>query len=112
MSLHTNDNQGSSTYVVELQPITIPAEPPRVKADGEAFRSLSQQDLRHESQDNDQNNFLPSPTTATEVVSKWNHPRINVYRTFSTFFSFLIMGANDAAYGVGAPNMLFKGLSY
>jgi hypothetical protein len=34
------------------------------------------------------------------ALEKWNQPQINVYRTFATFFSFLVMGANDAAYGV------------
>lgn len=36
------------------------------------------------------------------ALEKWNHPRINIYRSFSTFWSFLVMGANDAAYGVSA----------
>lgn len=34
------------------------------------------------------------------VLEKWNHPRINICRIFATFWSFLVMGANDAAYGV------------
>lgn len=34
------------------------------------------------------------------ALEKWNHPRINVYRSFATFWSFLVMGSNDAAYGV------------
>jgi hypothetical protein len=34
------------------------------------------------------------------ALEKWNEPRINAYRSFATFFSFLVMGANDAAYGV------------
>ena len=38
------------------------------------------------------------------VSEKWNHPRINIYRSFSTFWSFLVMGANDAAYGVCATS--------
>ncbi|CAI7677742.1 hypothetical protein N7533_003379 [Penicillium manginii] len=34
------------------------------------------------------------------ALEKWNEPRINAYRSFATFFSFLVMGANDAAYGL------------
>lgn len=34
------------------------------------------------------------------ALEKWNQPQSNVYRTLATFFSFLVMGANDAAYGV------------
>lgn len=53
---------------------------------------------------------LPREVSATEsltgdsdgfhALEKWNQPRINIYRSFSTFWSFLVMGANDAAYGV------------
>ena len=43
---------------------------------------------------------LPPPTTVTEIVEKWNHPRSNIARVFAAFFSLLVMGANDAAYGV------------
>jgi hypothetical protein len=41
-----------------------------------------------------------TPTDTFPVVEKWNEPRINIYRTFATFWCFLVMGANDAAYGV------------
>lgn len=34
------------------------------------------------------------------LLEKWNQPRVNIHRTFATFWSFLVMGANDAAYGV------------
>ena len=37
---------------------------------------------------------------AFHAMEKWNEPRINVSRTLATFWSFLVMGANDAAYGV------------
>lgn len=36
------------------------------------------------------------------ALEKWNHPRVNIYRSLATFWSFLVMGANDAAYGVSA----------
>lgn len=31
---------------------------------------------------------------------RWNFPRTNVRRVGACFYSFIIMGANDAAYGV------------
>ncbi|KAJ5889005.1 Major facilitator superfamily domain general substrate transporter [Penicillium taxi] len=34
------------------------------------------------------------------ALEKWNFPRINIYRCFATFWSLLVMGANDAAYGL------------
>lgn len=37
------------------------------------------------------------------LLEKWNQPRINIHRTFATFWSFLVMGANDAAYGALIP---------
>lgn len=39
-------------------------------------------------------------TRVSRIVEKWNEPRINMYRTFATFWSFVILGANDAATGV------------
>jgi hypothetical protein len=44
--------------------------------------------------------YLPQPSTTVSVVERWNHPRRNISRTFATLFAFLLMGANDAAYGV------------
>ena len=33
-------------------------------------------------------------------VERWNYPRSNIVKTVATFWAFLVMGANDAAYGV------------
>lgn len=44
--------------------------------------------------------FLPQPSTTVSVVERWNNPKANIYRTAATLFAFIIMGANDAAYGV------------
>lgn len=43
---------------------------------------------------------LPPPSTASSVVQRWNHPRSNVSKVAACFWSFVVMGANDAAYGV------------
>lgn len=43
------------------------------------------------------------PPTAVAALEKWNSPRSNIYRTFATFWSFFVMGANDAAYGSLIP---------
>lgn len=43
---------------------------------------------------------LPAPTTSTPVVESWKYPRSNLFRVAATFWSFLVCGANDAAYGV------------
>lgn len=69
---------------------------------------------------------LPREVSATEspsddsdgfrALERWNQPRINIYRSFSTFWSFLVMGANDAAYGVSVhkianPELLIQSLT-
>lgn len=41
-----------------------------------------------------------TPSVTVSALEKWNHPRSNIYKTLTTFWSFLVMGANDAAYGV------------
>lgn len=42
----------------------------------------------------------PSSPGSFPLLEKWNQPRVNIHRTFATFWAFLVMGANDAAYGV------------
>lgn len=43
----------------------------------------------------------PLPTNTSEALQQWNKPRINLYRYLATLLGFIIMGMNDAAYGVG-----------
>ncbi|KAA8650184.1 putative MFS transporter [Aspergillus tanneri] len=51
-------------------------------------------------------------TNAVEE-EKWNHPRSNVFKVLATFLSFLVMGANDAAYGPLIPYLeSYYNLSY
>ena len=55
-------------------------------------------------QDSDPVENLPSPTTqAAEKLERWNHPRSNLFRTAAAFWSFVVMGSNDAAYGALIP---------
>jgi len=59
----------------------------------------------HSSEQDDRAESLPSPTTNLEHgQTKWYTPRINMYRTLSTFWSLFIMGMNDATYGVSGHN--------
>jgi hypothetical protein len=46
--------------------------------------------------------YGPNPTDPNIVreLERWNHPRINIYRTLCTYLSFAVLGANDGAYGV------------
>lgn len=49
---------------------------------------------------------LESPVTEKTPQQKWNSPRVNIYRVLGANFSFIIMGMNDAAYGVCTPPLL------
>lgn len=40
-------------------------------------------------------------------IQRWNSPRINICRFFSTLYSFVIMGMNDAAFGVRLSFVIF-----
>ncbi|TWU72322.1 hypothetical protein ED733_000817 [Metarhizium rileyi] len=44
-----------------------------------------------------------SEPPAVAAVERWNESRANVYRTAACFFCFLVMGANDSAYGPLIP---------
>ncbi len=47
-----------------------------------------------------------SPAIEPASLEQWNKPRINMYRYLAAIYSFIIMGMNDAAYGVSpeSPN--------
>ena len=51
----------------------------------------------------DANEDLQTPALPAERQERWNYPRINMARTFVAFYGFVIMGLNDAAYGVRMP---------
>jgi hypothetical protein len=40
------------------------------------------------------------PEALPPALERWNHPRVNMYRTLACLWCFVILGANDAAYGV------------
>lgn len=46
---------------------------------------------------------LPAPTTVSHTVERWNQSRSHVFRVFAAFWSLLVMGMNDAAYGALIP---------
>lgn len=52
----------------------------------------------------DVNSALPPPNNTVPALQRWNHPKTNMWRVFATFYSFIILGANDAAYGVRRPS--------
>lgn len=53
------------------------------------------------------------PEHAVSALPRWNESKSNVFKTMSTFFGFLLIGANDAVYGAIIPYLQsFYGVSY
>ncbi|KAF2255841.1 MFS general substrate transporter [Trematosphaeria pertusa] len=105
------ENGGSSTCImeptIELQDvshyITKPdnARLPQSKSNLQLDETTSQ---RSQQEDDDPVESLPSPTTQAAVrLERWNTPRLNFWRTLAAFWSFVVMGSNDAAYGALIP---------
>lgn len=114
---------GSATYVMELEPIDNGQFAPTrlanhnkgaVSSSGRRLSSRkSQPSIQADLAESDRNETLPSPTTASAPVERWNSPRINIYRLAATFWSFVVMGMNDAAYGAIIPYLeTYYHLSY
>lgn len=112
MALFRNNGR-SSTSVVEAIPTEQSIEPQvnRRPSTSKSLKATTEEGYRRKSRDSrdagvevnqdDRREVLPIPTTSSdEIPTQWNHPRINVYRTLSTFWSLFVMGMNDATYGV------------
>jgi len=48
------------------------------------------------------------PATAVNALERWNYPRHNIARLIATFWSFIVSGANDAAYGVCSSSQMAR----
>ncbi|POS69087.1 hypothetical protein DHEL01_v212518 [Diaporthe helianthi] len=46
---------------------------------------------------------LPAPTTVSQPAERWNQSRTNICRVLAAFWSLLVIGMNDAAYGAIIP---------
>jgi hypothetical protein len=100
---------GSATCVVELDSVAPPKSTVQQPTPALSIKSSSlsiEQRLSISPKDGERRDFdLPAPSTAVSQVKQWNSPRINMWRVFATFYSFIILGMNDAAYGVSAPRV-------
>ncbi|KAI1303800.1 major facilitator superfamily domain-containing protein [Xylaria venustula] len=110
---HQTTGSGSSTAVMELQPIYstplassssnnnnkivgAPVLNPATSPHSTTRRGSSDEEKQIRDDES-------SPTNAVEVKERWNYPRANTPRVAACFYSFLVMGANDAAYGPLIP---------
>ena len=91
----------STTCTTELQPIEAPA-PARIHTKS-VSDPVSYQPSRRSSPSHllaENGSVEPNPTPVVEVAQKWNETPTTAWRVGATFWSLLVMGANDAAYGV------------
>ena len=88
MPINNSSSGGSSTVIIELP--SKSQRPPGSVNDLQVVEDTSA-------------GALPPPTTSAPQLQRWNSPRINTWRCFATFYSFIILGANDAAYGALIP---------
>lgn len=101
-----HQNGGSSTCVVEAPSVELGDLSHYITKPEDAKLPTDQAKSREVSTSKDGDDpieRLPSPTTQAEPkLEQWNFPRRNLYRTAAAFWSFIVMGANDAAYGVSS----------
>lgn len=50
----------------------------------------------------------PTLASIAPESENWNTRKINAYRTIATFWSAIVMGANDGAYGVSGFNQRYR----
>jgi len=117
-------NGGASTAVlapIELElapkiqevPSITSKRPPSFGGHSLASIGVTPQERQSSGLQDDCNETLPSPTTTSERLEMWNSPRRNIYRVGATFWSFIVMGMNDATYGPIIPYLEeYYGLSY
>ena len=90
---HSMELQDVSSYITKPEDARLPQSSLKINEASE--RQLNEDD------GSDPVENLPSPTThVTQKLERWNTPRLNFWRTMAAFWSFVVMGSNDAAYGV------------
>ncbi|RYC63800.1 hypothetical protein CHU98_g2423 [Xylaria longipes] len=101
MASQLHQNGGSGTAVIEMQPVYL--SPPPSKNQSVETTTPPDSSPRRASTDEekqDMDGAPPMPPNGTDVKERWNYPRTNTRRVGACFYSFLVMGANDSAYGL------------
>ncbi|KAH9907233.1 MFS general substrate transporter [Xylariomycetidae sp. FL2044] len=100
---------GSSTAVMEPEPIYSSPLPQKQEPQQQpttpppSLGSSPSGDTEKRAEEAGSSPELPPPITATDAVQRWNYPRSNIPKVAACFWSFVVMGANDAAYGPLIP---------
>ncbi|KAI0469114.1 putative MFS transporter [Xylaria cf. heliscus] len=104
MASQLHQNGGSSTAVMEMEPVYLSALPNKKKSSAEAISTTPPDtSTRRASTDEEMQDGDDPPPAAADVKERWNYPRTNTPRVGACFYSFLVMGANDSAYGPLIP---------
>ncbi|KAL5340929.1 hypothetical protein BJX70DRAFT_83127 [Aspergillus crustosus] len=80
-------------------------EPPQPQAcdAADAEKNIQSDGVRDALASNNNDNDNHADATHETEAERWNHPRSNIIKTLATFWAFLVMGANDSAYGPIIP---------
>lgn len=104
-------NPKMSSTTIELVEASLHRTPSHEA--GPSYPARTLRDFSRSDKTQDVISPLPAPTTVSQALERWNHPRSNRPRVFAAFWSLLVMGMNDAAYGAIIPYMgPYYNLSY
>lgn len=60
-------------------------------------------DTKHINGEANEQDDVPTSDPDPDRLERWNSSGTNIFRYFASLFSFIVMGMNDAAYGVSPP---------
>ncbi|KAI6084035.1 MFS general substrate transporter [Hypoxylon rubiginosum] len=121
MAMRVQQSGGSSTSVMEVELESVYMSTALPKQDAAAANDFTihgpgrPTSIRNGTGDvpKQDGSPLPPPSISAEVVQRWNYPRKNIPRVAACFWTFVVMGANDAAYGPLIPYIqAHYGLNY
>lgn len=102
--------RGSLTGVIELEPQARNCPSSKEQRLNRTSNATTTQDVNMEREPDLETFSAESqhqpPAVVVHAIEKWNEPTVNISRLFATFWAFVIMGANDAAYGVSLISKL------
>lgn len=103
-------NMSSTTTIsaIELERMSMPIEPAPSNQDTKEPQRTIRPDRSSGSASllGENGGSEPCPTPAIAAAERWNESPQNMSRLAAAFFCFMVMGANDSAYGVSLDGSL------
>ncbi|KAI1118191.1 putative MFS transporter [Nemania sp. NC0429] len=93
-------DNGPGVALTEKEPPCISSSPTTTTTTSTTTRRASSDEEKQDAAGGDD-----GPPAGEKDKERWNHPRTNIRRLGACFYSFIIMGANDAAYGPLIPSL-------